>query len=267
MQKQRLLIFDMDGTSIDDSGNLNKYTAEAMRIMEREKIPFMIATGRSPGGVRPFQQKHDFNCAMVLHNGSLTILGDEIIHSEGISKAEAKKILTFIDSLGFETSVNIHSYDDWIVRDKGSKLNLREEKLTLEISRQGTIDTLEHDIIHKIFCIFEDFDATIEFQKLLRAEFPDYYIVESAQDRVELMKKGINKLVGIKAALRHLGFKLEDTVVFGDNYNDLEMIEAAGISFAMGNAVQALKDKADYVIGDNNGTAILETLRKFAFIP
>jgi hydroxymethylpyrimidine pyrophosphatase-like HAD family hydrolase len=54
------------------------------------------------------------------------------------------------------------------------------------------------------------------------------------------------------------GLSMQDVVAFGDNYNDLSMLEAAGTGVAMGNAVDEVKARARVVIGDNESTSIAE---------
>ena len=54
------------------------------------------------------------------------------------------------------------------------------------------------------------------------------------------------------------GLSMQDVVSFGDNYNDLSMLEAAGTGVAMGNAVDEVKARANIVIGDNESTSIAE---------
>lgn len=54
------------------------------------------------------------------------------------------------------------------------------------------------------------------------------------------------------------GLSMQDVVAFGDNYNDLSMLEAAGTGVAMGNAVDEVKARANIVIGDNESTSIAE---------
>lgn len=63
----------------------------------------------------------------------------------------------------------------------------------------------------------------------------------------EILQKGIHKGSGMEMICRHFGMRLQDAVAFGDSMNDYEMISCAGISVAMGNACQELKNIADIV--------------------
>ena len=63
----------------------------------------------------------------------------------------------------------------------------------------------------------------------------------------EIIPRGIDKGRGMELVCRYYDAGLQDTIAFGDSMNDLEMMQAAGISVAMGNACQTLKDMADTV--------------------
>ena len=64
----------------------------------------------------------------------------------------------------------------------------------------------------------------------------------------------------------HYGIEIEKTVGIGDNYNDMPMIEAAGLGAAVGNAEDALKQRADYICENTNETdAVAEVIEKFGF--
>lgn len=58
--------------------------------------------------------------------------------------------------------------------------------------------------------------------------------------------------------IRH---RKDETIVFGDNYNDIEMFDAAGISFAMLNADEYVRSRAKYTIGKNDDNAVIETIK------
>ena len=79
----------------------------------------------------------------------------------------------------------------------------------------------------------------------------------SWHDQVDIARAGNSK--GKRGAMGgRPGLSMQDVVAFGDNYNDLSMLEAAGTGVAMGNAVDEVKARANIVIGDNESTSIAE---------
>ena len=76
---------------------------------------------------------------------------------------------------------------------------------------------------------------------------------------------GDNKGAALEFLAKHFGIDIKDSVAIGDNLNDLSMIKIAGTGVAVGNAVQALKDAADYVSVTNDEGAVAEIIEKFGF--
>lgn len=94
----------------------------------------------------------------------------------------------------------------------------------------------------------------------LPEKFLGLHIVLSAPHLLEIMDKSVSKAVGIKVMLEHFGLGAEESLAFGDNYNDVEMLELCGRSVAMGNAPEAVKKLADAVTLTNEEDGLAEYL-------
>ena len=84
---------------------------------------------------------------------------------------------------------------------------------------------------------------------------------------VDIIPAGEGKAEGIRATLEAYGLKREEIVAFGDGGNDLSMLALAGTSVAMGNAVQAVKDQADYVTDTVEADGVSKALRHLGLLP
>ena len=84
----------------------------------------------------------------------------------------------------------------------------------------------------------------------------------------DVIENGISKADGLKKLARYFGEKedLSQTIAFGDSMNDYEVIRAAGIGVAMGNAIDELKKAADYVTADIDRDGIYLALRHFGLV-
>ena len=82
----------------------------------------------------------------------------------------------------------------------------------------------------------------------------------------EVTGNNVNKASGMLELAEHWGFEQQDTVAFGDGYNDVEMIRTAGLGVAMGNGCDAVKEAADFVADDIDNDAIYKTCIKFDLI-
>ena len=83
---------------------------------------------------------------------------------------------------------------------------------------------------------------------------------------MEINAKNVNKATALRKVCEHYGIDMENTLVIGDNYNDVAMIEAAGIGVAVANAHLQVKEVADFVTKSNNEEgAVAEAIEKYAF--
>lgn len=80
----------------------------------------------------------------------------------------------------------------------------------------------------------------------------------SWHDQVDIARAGNSKGKRLAQWVADQGLSMQDVVAFGDNYNDISMLEAAGTGVAMGNAVDEVKARANMVIGDNESISIAE---------
>jgi len=80
---------------------------------------------------------------------------------------------------------------------------------------------------------------------------------------LELMPKGIDKASVLKRFISFLGIGRDEVICCGDGYNDLTMIEFAGLGVAMANAREEVLAAADYVTVSNDEDGIVKVIEKF----
>ena len=91
----------------------------------------------------------------------------------------------------------------------------------------------------------------------------DVAVTTSISGNAEFNAAGVDKGVGLAMLRTKLGIDRMHVIAFGDNENDLEMLEGAGIGVAMGNSKQYVKDAANEVTGDNDHDGVAEFLERF----
>lgn len=84
----------------------------------------------------------------------------------------------------------------------------------------------------------------------------------SWHDQVDIARAGNSKGKRLAQWVAAQGLSMQDVIAFGDNYNDLSMLEAAGTGVAMGNAVEEVKARANVVIGENETTSIADFINR-----
>ena len=87
------------------------------------------------------------------------------------------------------------------------------------------------------------------------------YCAQAGEIWLDFLNRESNKGNAIRSIQKTLGILPEETMVFGDNFNDIEMFRSAGVSYAVGNAAEAVKQEARYVADTNVNDGVLKVLR------
>lgn len=114
-------------------------------------------------------------------------------------------------------------------------------------------------------CLFTVEPELSEYhEKILSEKFGrELGIYRSCDYFIEVVPKGIDKAASIKVLTSQLGISRENIIACGDGFNDLSMIQYAGVGVAMENAVDAVKKEADYITTSNNEDGIAKVIEKY----
>ena len=265
----KLIFSDVDGTLLTSDHRVTERTKEAVAALKEKGIPFVIVSARSPSGIAPIQKEIGVPGGfgpIVAYSGGLILDEDgAVLFSRGMEKALAGEIIDFVEREQFPAAWCIYSYDQWLVRDKSDPKVIYEEEIVKAQSEEGSIETVQGDVVHKILCICDP-DHIDEIERRVQEHFPQCAVVQSWITQLEIMPGGVNKGLAVKELCARKGIAAEDTVAFGDNYNDAEMLSEAGRGYIMANAPQALKERGFYPAKSNNEDGIYHALKELGWI-
>ena len=263
-----IVFSDVDGTLLNSEHQVLPGTLSAIRLLKQQGIPFVIISARSPSGIYPIQEKYRFKSPVISYSGALILDEDgKILFSKGFSREPAKKVIEFIEENQFDCSWNIYSLDTWIVKDKHDPRVIQEENIVRAKAIEGTADTLPDDAdIGKILCMCNP-DCILDIEQKLKSAFPSLSIAKSSSTLLEIMENGVTKSTAVKTLCKLWNIPLENTVAFGDHYNDVEMLETVAIPFLMGNAPEELKSRFSNITEDNDREGIYHGLSKIGLVP
>lgn len=263
---KRIVFCDVDGTLLNSSHQMTFLTREAIHKLKKEGVVFVIISARSPSGIYPILKENAVQCPIIAYSGALIL--DEtrtVLFHKGMKKSVAKQIVRFVEEEKFDMSWCAYSLDEWIVKDKADERIRKEEQIVKAEARQGTMDTIVDAEINKILCICNP-AAILSIEKRLREKFPFLSIAKSSECLLEIMEQGITKAGAIKQVCRLWDIPLQNTAAFGDNYNDVEMLETVGTGFLMDNAPEELKKKFYRHTKDNDHDGVYYGLRELGWI-
>ena len=132
-------------------------------------------------------------------------------------------------------------------------------------AREGTIASIERDEVQKILCLCT-LGKTAEVERRLKERFPEFAIAISSETLIEVMPAGSSKAQAVRTLCDLWGIDPADALAFGDNYNDLPMLEAVGHGYLMANAPAELLERASLVAPDNNHDGVACVLENLGLI-
>lgn len=257
----RLLALNIDGTLLQTNGRLNKSTKEAIEYVQQKGIYVTLVTSRSWPSAKKVAKALKLESYIVTHQGALIANSlDQTIYVQRIAEELTYEIVRFLE--GFVCQIRL-VHEKFSLANK-SRLNHNMMGKTVFSSGDPVfyshqfVDVLSEILIEepvsppKMEVYFEDKKDCQDAKDILKKMFDEINVVPINDLRFEILPEGVSKLNGLLYLVDHLGIKRREMVVIGDNYDDQEMIQAAGLGVAMGNASHDLKKIADWVTRSNN---------------
>ena len=267
MMKYKLLVTDIDDTLLTTDKRITDNVRNALTAAQDAGVTLAIASGRLPIGVRPFVEAlhiPERGGYYLSFNGGLILDADgSIVHADVLDRKYLPAVYNALRP--YNVTVLVHQHDK-IFTDNNQNSYAYTEPEALH-QPLYLLDNLLTDVdwdLHKILIAGEP-ELLREVEPVLKAQFGDELdIFLSAPWFLDVMPKGVTKGVGVRYIAERLNIPIEAVIACGDSYNDLSMIEAAGLGVAMANAEDPLKAAADYVTErdcDHDGVA--EVVEKF----
>ncbi len=210
---------DIDGTLTDETNLISLSALQALRKIEEEGVPVLLASGNALPVVKTLKRYLGCTGAIICENGSvieyhetLKILGDR----EGVKLALEKLKDRYGDG------IQEHWSNRYRFVDAALKRTLDREQIETVLS-----------------------------------EIDDVRLVDSGF-AYHITSEGVNKGEGLRAASQLMAVDLADTAAIGDSETDVELVREAGFKIALANAPSSLKQVADYVTKETNGEGVAE---------
>ena len=256
-----MLVVDVDGTLLGSSRRVTPRVRAALRAAIDAGVQVTLATGRWFRSAQPIANDLGLELPIILHNGALVrdSLTGEVLHRCYLPLALARQALETIGRYGAQA----------IVYEGDGLLLAGPAALDSEFAGRYLATKSHIRRVPDVAAALGPADP-VQIVVTEAAEIADPLVEELSQGpwrTVTSMSLAVPeaRFVEVLApacsktnAIRHLGFPLAETMAVGDNFNDLDMIEAAGLGVAMGNAPEAVRARADWVAPhvDDDGLAV-----------
>lgn len=259
INKPRLIVLDLDGTTLN-SRNVIPMNLEKMlgNLVKNKTCRIVLASGRSISSMKYIASNLGLTAPMVTLNGGVIIdpVTKEIYREKNLSIGIFKESIRILTMLKIEfvvfTALGVHA-------DKPSGITDILIKYTEnEIRWISDFSSIENPV--KILFIPKSKESNNELKKQTSSLSID--IIESGFSFTEIVPKGVNKGYALDKVAKMLEIEAEDIIAFGDNENDIEMLQFSGTGVAMGNAPDHVKKEADIVTDTNDNDGIYKILKQ-----
>ena len=273
MRKIKLIALDLDGTLLDSEKQLSPENKAALTRAAEEGVEIVPATGRFYRGMPAIIRELPFVRYVITINGAqvydaahkTTVCGSEIPWQRAVEVMEYLDKLPVIydcyqDGWGWMTqkfyeeadqfAANVHS----LAMIRELRTPVPELKAHLKAKAAG---------VQKIQIFFRDMEKRAEALQELPQAFPDLVVTTSIVNNIEINSREATKGVALEKLAEHLSIPLAQTMAFGDDRNDLSMLQKAGVGVAMGNAEETVKRGADFVADDCDHSGVAHAIQHF----
>lgn len=273
MKQYKWCICDMDGTLLNSKDEISKEDEAALKKLQELGVEVMIASGRLDLMVKRYIHQLDLQGHVISCNGGLirNVHTGEIIYSNAMDQNIVREILTYsldnkIDILVYTPHCMFSSVDNsrairYANINKELLKNLRFEVRYINTDDMSEMEGLE---ILKVLLSFPTHQQA-EYHVKKYAKCKQLEVVSSFHGLVDIMAAGSSKGRALKLLADMKKVDLEDIIAFGDNYNDIDLLQNVGMSVAMENSVQDLKEVAKYRTKSNNESGVAYALDKYIF--
>ena len=255
----KLISVDMDGTFLNDDKEMSPEFDKVFKALKKKNVKFCAASGRQLASLKTVFDKYKDQMLFVAENGAVMEIDGQPIVNATLTREISDKFLARLKELDDMRILYCTSDYSYIDRtDDESMENARIYLPKFEIVKDvAHIEELPVKIsVHSKNGYYNDF-------KLLVEEFSDEAsICTSGFDWLDIVPKGINKGTAIDKMQAMLGISSKETMAFGDQMNDFEMINQAYHSYAMDNAIDKIKQIARYTAPSNNEFGVVSTLKE-----
>ena len=260
-----LIVFDIDGTLVGDSHQFHPFTRDTLLKLHDFGIPFTLATGKILPATKAQADELRVSLPLILANGSiLQRRSGEILYHVYLPEKVTRKVVDICERR--EENLIIYSDDKIFIKAMNEDIYPIYSMVESGLYQIGEWENLPVGFERATKClVVNQHDAQSLYQlgeKLAGVLNSQADVVHTSTKLVEVVPKGINKASAVSRLAEELGISMHQVMAFGDYDNDAEMLSAAGLGVAVGNASDSAKAAADIVIGACEENAVADFLRK-----
>lgn len=264
----KAVFLDMDGTLLRSDHSISEHTIQTIRSLSAKGIPVILVSARPAGAVLPTFRKIGLpdQTPLITLNGSYIVESGRPIFDVRIDLDTTATVTGEVKP--FKATIAYYLQREWYSEVEDAWTDHEQKIMDVPI-RVDSIAALLREWAgrqigpNKMMVMSEPANISLIQEHLRRLYNGRLNIYPSKATYLEVMDSRGSKSNAVRFVSERLGLAASEIIAMGDNYNDIGMIEFAGLGVAMGNAPDDIKDIADYVTDTNNEDGVRKALEKF----
>lgn len=257
----KLIATDMDGTLLDENSKLPKDFFSTLDELNNRNIKFVVASGRPYPTLYENFKPYSDNMYFICDNGAYIVEPNKGPIVDVIDKSIVNKVVQAASDLENTTLVLCGIKDTYYL---GGSHEVEKELSKYYISRKivSNLIDIDDDIFKIALC---DFNGSKDNSyKVLNPLFGESHkVVVSGSIWLDINNKETNKGAALRKIQNDYNISYEETMVFGDFYNDVEMLKEAYYSFVMENANDDMKKYGNFIAKGNTENGVIEAIKDY----
>lgn len=261
----KMIAVDMDGTFLDDQKEYNRERFDRIfQQMKEKEIKFVVASGNQYDQLKSFFPENHAEMSFVSENGANIIVEGTHYYNARLAMDKVLETLKEINALQPIVLVVCGKKSAYVSKDIPDDVFRIVKFYYPSIKKLERLEDVanQEDEIFKFALTFSNIGIEEKLTVLEEVLADQMIPVSSGHGDIDLIIPGVHKANGLAKLSNEWGIAPTEIAAFGDSGNDIEMLEYAGLSYAMENAQEKVKQASKEVIGSNNQEGVLEVIEQ-----
>lgn len=267
MSKFKMVCLDIDGTLLNSEHKISKNTKEVIQMVARiKKIPVILVSARMLCSILYLQKELDIAQPVICYSGSQIWDNNIILSNTTLSIPDVVSAYEIMKNA--DVHISLYKDNGWYVETMNERSEL-EKKVTHALPNIVDFKDLfgswkkENTGPNKMMCMAAPERIELLYTKIKESHSNKLNVYPSQATYLEVIPNSVSKTSAIELLCKRSGIDKSQVITIGDNYNDIDMLEFAGLGIAMGNAPDPVKQCADAITLSNDDDGVAEALRKY----
>lgn len=264
---EKVLVLDIDGTLTNSRKEISPATRQGILNTLKRGHKVILASGRPTPGMRRYEKELElekYGGYLLSFNGGRIVecRTGEIVYQRTLPLTIIPSLYKFAEDNGCglltyfgDQIISAFEPDEYVLLE--SRINGMPIKVVDNFKAYVDFD------INKCL-VTAPVEKAPELERQLRERYGDRASVYRSEPFfIEIMPQNVDKATSLDRMLMTVGLTRENAICCGDGFNDISMIQYAGLGVAMGNAQPAVKNMADYITGTNDEDGLVTVINDF----